>query len=463
MTIRAAARQFTWLVVISFVGCSAAPQRPVTTQFQQHPLHELDLIDPPPAGSRPIAIVGARLIDGTDSPPIADFAVLINDDKISAAGARQAISLPPDAEVIDGAGLTLLPGLIDAHFHLDNRDDRPGVFLRHGVTSVRDPGAWIEAYTRVRQAAREGAPIPRLFLAGPHLDGKPPAYPKDALVVETPEATRDAVNRAVDQGATVIKVYFRLPIDLMKTAIETAHARGVPATGHLELVPATDAIRAGLDGIEHVTSFGTSLAEPEVARAYEASVRASNDARREGRYALWAGLDLDHNPRVKPTIELAVAHHVVLCPTLAVFEVRAGDAKATPEKVRAYENMLRFVGMYHRAGGTVVVGSHSEVPHAEFGLAYQRELELLVQAGLSPAEAIRAGTLDNARYFRAVHLGSVTGGTQADLIFVAGDPLKDISAMRQVKRVMLNGKWIDLTPPAPSTDELLRPTTRAGG
>ena len=174
-------------------------------------------------------------------------------------------------------------------------------------------------------------------------------------------------------------------------------------------------------------------------------------------------------PRLRPTLDLAVSRHVVLCPTLAVFELRAGDNKATPLKVRAYENMLRFTGLYHRAGGTIVVGSHTEVPHAEFGFAYAREMELLVEAGLTPAEVIRAATLENARYFRAAdRLGSVEPGKQADLVLVEGDPLKDMTAMRRVRRVMLNGNWVDLTPPpAPTTRELLHPappaTRGAGG
>src|SRR5205823_5925711 len=125
-----------------------------------------------------------------------------------------------------------------------------------------------------------------------------------------------------------------------------------------------------------------------------------------------------------------------LCPTLAVFELRADDKRATPLKVLGFENMLRFTGLYHKAGGTIVVGSHSEVPHAEYGFAYPRELELLVEAGLTPAEAIRAATLENARYFRAAdRLGSVEPGKQADLVVIEGDPLKDISAMRRVRRV----------------------------
>src|SRR5262249_3808046 len=150
------------------------------------------------------------------------------------------------------------------------------------------------------------------------------------------------------------------------------------------------------------------------------------------------------------------------CPTLAVFELRAGDKKATEAGVIGYENMLKFTGMYFRAGGKIVVGSHSEVPHAEYGWAYPRELELLIEAGLTPAEAPRCATVEGAKYFRCDdRLGSVEVGKKADLILVDGDPLKDISVMRKVKKVMLNGMWIDMKiPERPKPDpnrELIKP------
>jgi imidazolonepropionase-like amidohydrolase len=410
--------------------------------------------DPPgPANDNVVAIVGATIIDGTGTAPISDGVVIVKGNRIEQVGPRAAVKVLAGAAVVDGTRLTLLPGLIDAHFHLDRRNDRPGVFLRHGVTSVRDPGAWIEAYEAVRRSSEA---IPRLFLTGPHLDCDPVAYPRDAVVVNTPEEAKAAVNRAADEGGVAIKVYFRMPIELIKATTEAAHARGIPVTGHLELVSAVDAINAGLDGIEHVTSFGTSLAAPDVVEKFTAAVRASNAARDPGRYELWGTLDLDHCPRLAPTLDLAVQKHTVLCPTLAVFELRAGDKKATPAKLRGYENMLKFTGLYHKAGGTVVVGSHSEVPHAEYGWAYPRELELLVNAGLSNMDVIKAATLDGATYFRvADELGSIEKGKLADLVMVDGDPLKDIRAMRKVKRVMLNGFWVDLTPPPLGKGELI--------
>jgi len=168
-----------------------------------------------------VAVVGATLIDGRGGAPVRDSVVVVRGDRIVAAGPRSAVRVPDGADVVDAAGLTLLPGLVDAHFHLDGRDDRPGVFLRHGVTAVRDPGAWIKDYDRARQAAKDpgGRPIPRLFLAGPHLDCAPAAHPKDAVIVTTPDEVRAAVNRNIDDGAVVI------PAELTEETIRRALAK----------------------------------------------------------------------------------------------------------------------------------------------------------------------------------------------------------------------------------------------
>jgi len=391
-----------------------------------------------PAATSVIAIVGATLIDGTGGPVVTDSVVVIRGDKIVAVGKRAAVKVPSEAAVVDAKGLTLVPGLIDSHFHIDGDDPLPALYLSHGVTSVRDPGQWIEAYDAARKAP---APVPRLFLCGPHLDSPPPAYPTDSFIVRDPEETRLAVNRFVDDGASAIKVYFRLPLALIRVAIETAHARGIPVMGHLEIVDARDAIRAGIDGIEHATSFGTALLPLRDAEKYRQSVLASNDARREGRYQAWNAIDLN-TPQAAALFKLIVDRGVVVSPTLAVFEKQRGDKDTTDVHVHGFKQMEAFVGLANKAGAKIVVGSHSDVPHAKRGWAYQRELELLVESGLTPMQALVAGTMQNARYFHiSDRLGSIETGKLADLVLVDGDPLKDISNMRRIKRVMLNGVW----------------------
>ena len=385
-----------------------------------------------------IVITGARLIDGRGGPPVENSIVIVEGDRIVAAGPAASVRAP-QGETVDARGLTLLPGFIDAHFHLDTSLNLPGMFLKNGVTSVRDPGAWNQSYEPVK---KQSTPIPRLFLTGPHLDTAPAAYPENSLLVNDPEEARAVVNRFVDEGATALKVYFRLPLATIRAVCETAHQRNVPVTAHLEIVRADDAIEAGLDGIEHVTSVGTTIADIMDAEKFRQAVTADNKARNEGRYQLWSRVDMD-SPRVTKLLDLMVRRGTYFSPNLAVFERRAGERNATEMHAKACENMRRFTGMARKAGVRVVVGSHSHVPYAETGWAYQREMELMVESGMTPMEVIRGATLDNARFFRAeTRIGSIEPGKLADLVLVEGDVLRDIKAARQIRRVMLNGSWV---------------------
>jgi len=407
-------------------------------------LQEVNLPAAPAAGTVK-AIVGATLIDGRGGSPVQDSVVVIRDNKIVAVGARAVVEIPEDADLVDATGLTLLPGLIDAHFHIGDNAKMyglPPLFLSHGVTSARDPGRPIEAYKPFIKSDRLA---PRLFLCGPHFDQDPPAWPNNAVLLKTPDEARQAVKRYFNQGASAIKIYFRLPLELIKATCETAHELGIPVTAHLELVDADKAIAAGLDGIEHITSFGTALAERKVTDRFRNLVGAENEARKIERYRLWATLDLDESPRVGPLLETIVKHNVFVSPTLATFERRTGDKKATDlAHIRGFQNMLKFTGMCDRAGATVIVGSHTWSSHVKLGWAYQREMELLVEAGMTPMKVIGAATLQNARFLGcAERLGSIEPGKLADLVLVEGDPLEDIRAMYDIRRVMLNGRWVE--------------------
>ncbi|MEX1239902.1 MAG: amidohydrolase family protein [Cyclobacteriaceae bacterium] len=389
-------------------------------------------------GNKVLALVGATLIDGRGGAPIQNACVIVRNDRIEAAGKKEDVTIPDEAEIIELSGLTMLPGLIDAHYHNEDSDTLAGLFLRKGVTSVRDPGEWIESYDALRESAK---PIPRLFLAGPHIDTYPPAYPADSYIVKDPDEASLAVDQFVKQGATVIKVYYGLSLEMIHQICVTAHASGLPVTAHLEVTNARDAINAGLDGIEHITSFGTCLLPMREGEQYKQKVMADNNARRRGRYEVWASIDFENNPAVDSLIGFLVEKKTFVSPTLAVFERRhdRGDSIET----EGFANMLKFVAAANEGGVRFVVGSHSFVPYAELGFAYNREMELLNEAGLSNMRVIEAATLENARFFRIEErLGSIEEGKLADLFLVEGDPLKDITVMRQVRRVMLNGVWV---------------------
>lgn len=389
-------------------------------------------------GNKVVALVGATLIDGNGGDPVENSCIVISSDKITAVGKTEDVQIPPDAEVINVKGLTVLPGLIDAHYHNEDSDSLASLFLKRGVTSVRDPGEWIESYDALR-ASRQ--PLPRLFLAGPHIDTYPPAYPADSYIVKDPKEAQLAVARFVEQGASVIKAYYGLSIEMIEAICTTSHGYGVPVTAHLEVTDARDAINAGLDGIEHITSFGTCLLPTREAEQYKQKVMADNNARRRGRYEVWNSFDFEKNAGADSLIQFLSEKKTFVSPTLAVFERRADRGDSV--EVNGFANMLAFVRRANNKGVRFVVGSHSYVPYAEFGFAYHREMELLHDAGLTNMEVIQAATLENAQFFRVEErLGSIEEGKIADLVFIQGDPLKDIKAMRNVKKVMLNGAWI---------------------
>jgi imidazolonepropionase-like amidohydrolase len=395
---------------------------------------------PTPNNGRAILLKNVRIIDGHGGTPIESGYVVVVDGKIAALGTgKLAESRKNEMEEIDFTGKTLMPGFIDAHLHTVNDNELMQLFLENGVTSMRDPG---HPFTFYQSIGFTQKPLPRIFLTGAHLDYPPVAYGQQATLVKNPEHARKLVDQYVENGATAIKIYFRLPLKFYHDVLETAQRHKIPVVAHLELVSATDAITAGVNGIEHVTSFGTSIASDRDKEDFIQKVDKDNNARREERYRLWSSVDLA-SPRVKDAIRLAVSKNVVLCPTLAAFEKQAVPGKESDFRVKGFQNMVKFVEMAHKAGMKIVVGSHSHVEYAEAGQAYQRELELLQMAGMTPLEIIRSGTIYNARYFgNEARLGSIEVGKAADLLLIDGNPDTDLQSLRKVTAVMLNGSWV---------------------
>jgi len=423
-------KSFVLLLIGSFLGLThlALAQNPSLLE-----------VNPPegPSNDQVSAVVNVRLIDGLGGPTMEEAVVLIKGNRILEAGPADQVTVPEGAEITDGTGMSLLPGLIDAHLHNVNNNRALHAILTNGVTTVRDPGHPFRFYQSLHFAQ---AKMPRVYLTGAHLDGYPGVYLDQAALVRSTDHIQTLIKDYVLQGGSGIKIYFRLPLKYYETVFQTADFYHIPVVAHLELVDADDAILAGLQGVEHVTSFGTSLADPEDAREFREGVQADNNYRREGRYRLWSKIDLSAD-RVKEVLALAAKKKVVLSPTLTTFERQVGDEEY---QAKAFQNMLDFVGMAHQAGVTVVTGSHNSGKYAQPGLAYQREMELLVAAGMTPLEAISSSTLHNARYFRTQdRLGSIEPGKLADLILVEGDPSVDIKAMYAIEKVMLNGEWVD--------------------
>lgn len=424
---------FIFLAMTSVLNAQNQSKKPV--QHQIKPVNDAELL----IGRKTIAIINVNLIDGRGDTPIANGCVLIKENKILDAGSMGSIKIPEGAEIIEGKGMSLLPGLIDSHFHLDRTKDLPALFLLHGITSLRDPGAWIGAYDEER---RSGKTMPRLYLTGPHLDGSPPAYPYDAFVVRDAAEAIKQVNDLADEGATAIKIYFRIPPGMIKAITEAAHKRGLPVTAHLEIAEAMQAIEAGLDGIEHITSFGLTLTPKREAEKYRQGMLADNNFRKQGRYEVWKGLDIN-NTKADSLTRFLVRKGTFVSPTLGAFEYQAGTGATDSVKLKGFNTMKMLTAKFIKAGVHLSMGSHSMIPYAEMGWAYQREMELWVESGISNSEVIQAATMQNARFFRIdKQLGSIEKGKLADLILVKGNPLQDIRAMRNIEKVMFNGTWV---------------------
>jgi len=403
--------------------------------------------------TRPLVLVNVRIIDGTGAPAIENGRLVIDGDRIVRVGPAAATTIPSGAETVDLSGRTVMPGLIDSHFHIENDPKLALRQLSHGVTAFRDPGQWDEQFLELRRMiAEDGIPGPRIFTTGPHIDGENPAYPADAVVARDAEEARRHAEASVARGASALKIYYRLPLASAKAVIDVCQAHGIPCTAHLELLDARELIAAGLHGIEHITSFGVSVLPRRQAEAYRQAVLASNDARRDGRYRVFAGADLD-GAEAQALYAVLRDRKPFVDATLAVFERRPNSAAGsdgterdlTALRAAGFAKMKQLTRRAAKEGARVVVGGHTEVPFAGRGEAPWREMELLVESGFSPLEAISAATATAAAFlYRDTELGSLRPGFAADLIVLGAPPDRDVSAIRTVERVMVAGRWVDV-------------------
>src|SRR5215469_11444887 len=406
----------------------------------------------PGSHSSSLAIVGATLIDGTGAAPVADSAVVIGNGRIQAVGPRSKVKIPKNAHVVDATGKFVLPGLWDMHAHFEQVEWGP-IYLAAGVTTVRDCGNEFEFITAVRDAIAQNRGLgPRLLLAG-IVDGTGPLA-LGVQRVDTPEQARQWVNRYHDAGFQQMKIYSEVKLEELKIVADEAHRLGMTVTGHVpEGLNAFQTIAAGQDQINHIQYIDDIMHAP-----------FPKDMSRIDRMQATADLNLD-SPEAAKALSFLKDHHTVVDPTMALFELftattakppasfEPGVNKIAPELAqqitdveppsprseiseKLFEKEIRVVGALHKAGIPIVAGTDQAVP----GYSLHREIELYVQAGFTPLEAIQAATIVPAR---AMHLeketGTVEKGKRGDLILIDGDPLQDIHNTRNVEYVITNG------------------------
>ena len=187
-----------------------------------------------------------RIIDGSGGTPVERGRIVIEGGRISRLGPVDQVPAPSGAETVDLAGRTVLPGLIDSAFPYRGRSETRASSIEQRRHRFRDPGQWEERFTELRRLVEaDRLPGPRIFTAGPHIDGEHPAYPRDAVVARDPEEARRLAERNLRQGASALKIYFRLPFESAKAVIGVCEARRVPCTAHLEILDAKDLFEAG--------------------------------------------------------------------------------------------------------------------------------------------------------------------------------------------------------------------------
>ncbi|HSU13767.1 amidohydrolase family protein [Longimicrobium sp.] len=405
----------------------------------------------------PLVFRGVAVFDPAARVRRTGMTVVIDGNRIVAAGPAGSVSVPAGAEVIDGAGKTLLPGLWDMHTHNSPIDGL--MHLAAGVTSVRDMGNDTTIVTTLRRRWASGEQLgPRLIIAG-FIDGPGPFTAPTGLKVSTPQEARAAVDAYRRLGAEQIKVYSSLDTTLLPGIIQRAHALGMRVSGHIPWhLTAEDGVRMGMDEIQHANFL--------VLNFLGDSIDTRTPARFTRPAAMAAGLDLS-SPQVQRFVALLRDRHIVVDPTLNAFEgmftARSGEvspdfaavADRLPVNVRrslltgglpvpegmdaryreSYRRMVQLVGMLHRQGVRLVAGTD-----ALSGFQLHRELELYVQAGIPAADVLYIATLGAAQVMkRDGELGTIAAGRLADVVLVDGDPTTNISDVRRTRLVVKDG------------------------
>ncbi len=427
----------------------------------QGPLQYKSLVTEP---KQPVAFTGARMFDADATKFTSDQTVIVNKGVITAVGARGAVKVPANAQVIDGRGKTLVPGLWDCHMHVGG--DFTGVQeLSMGVTSVRDPGNddRLTIDRRTRAAASE--------LLFPHvypsslIDGKGPYTAQVANVAKSEAEAIALIDKAKANGFIGIKFYGTFNPAWLPASIREAHKLGLHVHGH---VPAgiwpMEAINEGYDELTHI-NWVMMQAMPE------SVIPVSNGMMRfegPGRYA--KDVDLD-GAAITEIIGAMAKKHLYSDPTMVAFEhlyvpekgnlslsyapfvgtmpptaergFKGGGLAVPTDLTRAdyrasWAKMVELLGRMHKAGIPIVAGTDG------YGIELIHELEIYVQAGFTPAEALAAATIVPARLVgRDAKTGSIKVGKTADLALIDGDPSTHIGDLRQTRVVMLDGKLLD--------------------
>lgn len=378
----------------------------------------------PPAGADPVfAIVGAAVVDpAVDGPPVKRD-VLIEGDRIAIVGRN--VKIPRGARRIDATGKYLTPGLWDSHAHFNALTDvgsAPEIYVGYGVLHARDMGGDFSTLQALRAAIERGERIgPTLFIAGPTLNGQQ-AAPFHRVTGNEAEA-RAAVRELSAAGADFIKTHRRTSREAFFAMIDEARKHSLGVYGHVPLgVGWIEASGAGMRSFEHIfTVLENELADPaDPAKSIEEALARIDGERGDAIFQAMATKD------------------VYLCPTLVAFERSIPfPPELSDAKREGFTHLLDYVGRASKFSVPILAGSDAaEAP----GQSLIRELELLVDAGLTSREALASATTTPAQLLGRPDLASIVKGSQATFLILDADPTRDVTALRGVNAVVLRGR-----------------------
>ncbi len=431
-----------------------------------------------------VALTHVRVIDGTGAAAREDQTILVSYGKIESVGDASKTNVPKDAQVLDLHGYSVIPGLVGMHDHMfypvgngvfgEMAYSFPRLYLAGGVTTIRTTGS-LEPYTdlELKKSIDAGeTPGPKMHVTGPYLEGKG-SWAIQMHQLTGPEDATRTVNFWLDQGVDNFKAYMFITRAELGAAIAAAHKRGAKVTGHLCAVNFREAADLGIDDLEHGLFVDTEFM----------AGKKVDECPADGEDPVgMAKLDANAGP-LHDTIEYLVQHHVAVTSTLPVFEMGSFPGRPTMQKrvldalspdarsavlanrVRASDdNRIRqrfgsagspyavafkkeeeFEYTFSKAGGLLLAGlDPTGMGGVIAGFGDQREVELLVEAGFTPVEAIHIATSNGAQYLGELNqIGTVAAGKQADLVVVKGDPSKKIEDIENVETVFKDGVGYD--------------------
>jgi imidazolonepropionase-like amidohydrolase len=431
-----------------------------------------------------VALTHVRVIDGTGAAAREDQTVVLNKGKIEWVGDASAANVSKDAQVLDLHGYSVIPGLVGMHDHMfypvgdgvfgEMAFSFPRLYLAGGVTTIRTTGS-LEPYTdlELKKSIDAGEmPGPKMHVTGPYLEGKG-SWAIQMHQLTGPEDATRTVNFWLDQGVDNFKAYMFITPEELGAAITAAHKRGAKVTGHLCSVGFREAADLGIDDLEHGLFVDTEFLPGK--KSGECPQEPENPD-------LMSKLDPNAGP-LHDMISYLVQHHVAVTSTLPVFEmgsfpgrptmqkrvldalspdarsavlerrVRSTDSARTRQRYgrdespwpAAFKKELDFEYAFSKAGGLLLAGlDPTGMGGVIAGFGDQREVELLVEAGFTPLEAIHIATANGAQFLgESDRIGSIAAGKQADLVVIKGDPSRKIEDIENVETVFKDGIGYD--------------------